>query len=165
MTMMSVATPSMMPMKEKPAMTEMKPSLRRGAQIAQRHHPFEGRERPRALLCAHAASLLASVADCDEAIQGGFEGKTMAGAGGALFQLDLARGKALGPDDDLPGQPDQVHGGEFGPCPVVAVVVKHAQARRLKLAVELLAGRVGRGIADLEVDQADIERAPPIAAR
>jgi hypothetical protein len=29
MTMMSVATPSMMPTKEKPAMTEMNPSLRR----------------------------------------------------------------------------------------------------------------------------------------
>ena len=29
MTMISVATPSMMPRKEKPAMTEMKPSLRR----------------------------------------------------------------------------------------------------------------------------------------
>ena len=29
MTMISVATPSMMPMKEKPAMTEMKASFRR----------------------------------------------------------------------------------------------------------------------------------------
>ena len=69
----------------------------------------------------------------------------MAGAGRALLQLDLAGGQALRPDDDLPGQPDQVHGGEFGPCPVVAVVIKHAQAGGLKLAVKILAGRVGRG--------------------
>ena len=71
----------------------------------------------------------------------------MAGAGRALFQLNFARGKALGPDDDLPGEPDQVHGGEFGPGPVVAVVIKHAQARRLELGVDVLAGRIGRGIA------------------
>src|SRR3972149_12169895 len=32
-------------------------------QITERHHPFEGRESPRACLCAHAASLLASVVD------------------------------------------------------------------------------------------------------
>ena len=32
-------------------------------QIAKRHHPFEGRECPRALLCAHAASLFASACD------------------------------------------------------------------------------------------------------
>ena len=44
-TMISVATPSMMPRKENPAMTEMNPSLAPRAQIAQRQHPFEGSEK------------------------------------------------------------------------------------------------------------------------
>ncbi len=68
----------------------------------------------------------------------------MAGAGRALLQLDFARRHALRPDDELPGQADQVHGGEFGPCPIVAVVIEHAQARSLKLAVETFASGIGR---------------------
>src|SRR5690349_11342024 len=32
-------------------------------QIAKRHHPFEGRECPRAVLCAHDASLFVSACD------------------------------------------------------------------------------------------------------
>ena len=51
----------------------------------------------------------------------------MAGSGRPLFQLDLAGGQPLRPDNELKRQPDQVHSGEFGPCPVVAVVIEHAK--------------------------------------
>ena len=52
---------------------------------------------------------------------------------------------------------DQVHGGEFGSGSVVAIVVKHAQARRLELLVKCIARRIGRGVASFPVDEADVE--------
>src|SRR4029450_181235 len=82
----------------------------------------------------------------------------MAGAGRALLELDLARGDALRPDDDLPREANQVHGGEFSPRPVIAIVIKHAQASRLELLVKALARRIGRDVARLDVDEADFER-------
>jgi len=82
----------------------------------------------------------------------------MAGPRRALLEFYLAGSKAFRANNDLPGQSDQIHGGEFGPCPIVSVIIEHAQDRRVKLGVEVFAGCVSRRIADLEVDQSDIER-------
>ena len=46
----------------------------------------------------------------------------------AALQLDLALGEAARADDDLPGQADQVGGGELGARALVAVVVEHVAA-------------------------------------
>ena len=51
-------------------------------------------------------------------------------AGRAALELDLAGRRAARPDDDLPGQADQVHGGELGAGALVAVVVEHVDAGR-----------------------------------
>ena len=75
--------------------------------------------------------------------------QTLALAGRALLQLDLAGlASPSGPTIELPGQADQVHGGEFRPGPLVAVVVEHLRPARLELGVDVLAGRVGRRVAD-----------------
>src|SRR6266699_1563692 len=71
MTMIRVATPSMMPRNEKMAMTEMKPSLRRP--------PLE---------------------------------------------FDGAGRQSARPDDELPGQTDQIHIGKLCPRPLVAIVIE-----------------------------------------
>jgi hypothetical protein len=64
-------------------------------------------------------------------------------AGGPVLDLDLALGDAARADDDLPGQADQVGGGELRPLPLVGVVVEHVDSRRAwSSRVELLAGRV-----------------------
>ncbi len=55
-TIISVATPSMMPRK-KPAMTEMKPSLRRALQVSAGQQPFECRERQGARDILHGVTL------------------------------------------------------------------------------------------------------------
>ena len=134
MTMISVATPSMMPRKEKPAMTETKPSCAGARAGSASEHPLEGRER------------LASAARADPAHAGLAVGATLSdrfssrrrerlverqtlALAGAALQLDLAVGQALRADDDLPGQADQIHGGELRARPLVAVVVEHVDAR------------------------------------
>ena len=63
------------------------------------------------------------------------------------LQLDLALGEALRPDDDLPGDADQVGGGELGAGALVPVVVEHVAARRREFAIEAGAGLVRGGVA------------------
>src|SRR5262249_36998054 len=103
--------------------------------------------------------LLARLArGCHEAIQGGLEGKTMAGPPPALPWLSPPPSPAFWATTYPPGPAHQIHAGEFGPCPIVSVIIEPTQARSLKLGVDVFAGCVSRRIADLEVDQSDIER-------
>src|SRR5664279_4670677 len=67
----------------------------------------------------------------------------LAAAVAAALEFELAFGEALGADQNLPGNADQVGGGEFGAGALVGVVVEHLDACRLKLAIELFAGRIG----------------------
>ncbi len=60
----------------------------------------------------------------------------------ALLDLDLAFGKALRSHHDLPGNADQVGGGELGAGALVGVVVEHVDALGQQLAIELFAGRI-----------------------
>ena len=56
---------------------------------------------------------------------------------------------ALRPDDHLPGQADQVHRLEFGARPFVGIVIKNIEAGGAQAGIELVAGRIRRGIASL----------------
>ena len=60
----------------------------------------------------------------------------MALASRPFLELDCAARDAARTDDQLPGQPDQVHRGEFGAAPLVAIVVQRIDARADQLAVE-----------------------------
>ena len=61
-------------------------------------------------------------------------------------------------EDQLLGQPDQIHRGEFGARRLVAVVVQHIEAGAAQLAVKIVARRGAFGIARPQVDQAEAER-------
>ena len=131
MTMISVATPSMMPMKEKPAMTEMKASRRRGAKVAPGDHPLETGERPRAGRQRFGRRLRRS----PDGVQPLAPARSRLTAPSMLSvsRSPVARRlistsprcESLRPDDDLPGQADQVHGGELGAGALVEVIVEH----------------------------------------
>src|SRR5271165_4281596 len=73
------------------------------------------------------------------------------------LQLDLALAKALWADDDLMRRADQIHRGEFRAGPVVAVVQQHVDARLFERGANLVAGAVAGGVADLEIDEPDLE--------
>src|SRR5262249_58358069 len=45
-----------------------------------------------------------------------------------LLDLDLVLSEALRPDEDLPGDANEVGGGEFRARPLVEVVIEHADA-------------------------------------
>src|SRR3569623_1764453 len=82
----------------------------------------------------------------------------LAAAGGALFDLDLALGETLRPDQNLPRNTDQVGGGEFAARTLVGVVVAHVPTRRRQFLIELLAGGVGFGCALLLDEIGDADR-------
>src|SRR3569623_306231 len=82
----------------------------------------------------------------------------LAAAVGALFDLDLALGETLRPDQNLPRNTDQVGGGEFAARTLVGVVVEHVHTRRRQFLIELLAGGVGFGSALLQEENGDAER-------
>src|SRR5258706_11298775 len=44
--------------------------------------------------------------------------------GRAVLELDRAGGEAARAEDQLPGQADEVHGGEFGACGFTTVVIE-----------------------------------------
>ena len=83
-------------------------------------------------------------------------------AGAPRGQLDLAGGEPARADGDPPGQADQVHRRELRPGPLVAVVVERVEPGRRQPGIERLAGGVRRGVALLEVDDADAERRHPL---
>jgi hypothetical protein len=61
------------------------------------------------------------------------------------------------PDDELPGQADQIEGRELCPCPLVAVVIENVKPGFLKLGIEILTNFVGRSVAHFDIDEPDIE--------
>ena len=79
-------------------------------------------------------------------------------AGLAVLDLDLAGGHAARTDDHLPRQADQVGRGELAARPLVGVVVEHVLAGSDECCIEFAADAVAFGVADLHVDQADVER-------
>src|SRR6185437_2955914 len=76
----------------------------------------------------------------------------------APLEFDLAFGKSLRPDHDLPGNTDEVAGREFGTGPLVGVVVENVDALGHEIGVELFACAVDSGIALLEVEDRGTER-------
>src|SRR6478752_9099184 len=69
----------------------------------------------------------------------------------APLDLELAFGKALGADQNLPGNTDQVGRGELRTRTLVGVVIENVDALGLKLAIKRLAGGVGIAGALLQV--------------
>ena len=131
-------------------------------QIAAGKHPFEPGERPGAgrkrrprLRClGHRALLLRPAVS-----------RFTAASTLIVSRSPVARrltstspcSSPFGPDDDLPGQADQVHRGELGAGALVEVIVEHRNSGFRKALVQRLAGRIDRRVAGLEVDQADLE--------
>jgi len=68
----------------------------------------------------------------------GVEGKVLAGAGAAVLVLDIAGGEAAGAEDELVGEADQVHRGEFRAGRLVPVVVEHIDAGGAEFGVEFV---------------------------
>src|SRR5689334_14643494 len=75
----------------------------------------------------------------------------------AALDLDRALRQPLWPDDYLPGQADQVGGGELRTGPLVAVVVKDIETGRRKVPIQASAGLVGGGVPGFQVQQRNIE--------
>ena len=73
-----------------------------------------------------------------------------------MLQLDDAAFQAARADDELPGQADQIHLGEFLPGAFLAVVVQRLGFAQL--CIEIGANPVGVLVANLEIDQPDPER-------
>ena len=69
----------------------------------------------------------------------------------APLDLELALGEALRPDQNLPGDADQVGGGEFRAGALVGIVIEHIDALGLKFAIKLLAGAIDGRVALLQV--------------
>src|SRR5713226_665451 len=53
-----------------------------------------------------------------------------------VLQLDRAGGEAARAEDELPGQADEIHGGEFGAGRFVAIVIERLDARVAQPGVE-----------------------------
>src|SRR5947199_8847606 len=60
----------------------------------------------------------------------------------APLDLELALGEALRPDQNLPGDTDQVGGRELRAGALVGIVIEHIDALGLKFAIELFAGAI-----------------------
>src|SRR2546423_12530402 len=60
----------------------------------------------------------------------------------APLDLDPAFGKPFGPDHDLPGNADQVGGGELGTGALVGVVVQDLDTSRAQFAIEPFASGI-----------------------
>src|SRR3712207_1031157 len=106
-TTISVATPSMIPRNEKPAMTETKPSRRR----VRRYRPASiHSKREKGLVPVGAVLAIVSLLGCRQAGHHITERKDLPLPGGAALQLHVAVGETLGADEDLPRNADQVGG-------------------------------------------------------
>jgi hypothetical protein len=138
-----VATPSMMPRKENAALTEMNPSCRRARRY--RSDSIHSNGAKGWVLLVWRIGLFPRPPDFIrfwpfQALPGGprpgrhirsrrqpFDrlgcAHQFAAAVGPLLDLDLALGKAFRPDQNLPGNADQVGGGEFGARALVEIVV------------------------------------------
>src|SRR5437764_9510487 len=76
----------------------------------------------------------------------------------APLDLELALGEALRPDQNLPGDTDQVGGRELRAGALVGIVIEHIDALGLKFAIELFAGAIDGRVALLQVQNHSGER-------
>src|SRR3954469_11706937 len=65
----------------------------------------------------------------------------------APLDLELALGEALRPDENLPGNTDQVGGREFCAGALVGIVIEHVDALGLKFLIKFFAGAIDGCIA------------------
>src|SRR5205823_6418804 len=89
---------------------------------------------------------------CGKPLDGRLRRELLAGPVGPALELDFAFREPLRADEDLPGNPDQVGGGEFRARPLVEIVVEHVDPPPGERAIQTLRGRVGRSIPLLEVE-------------
>src|SRR3712207_595971 len=114
-TTISVATPSMMPRNEKPAMTETKPSRRRVRRYrpASIHSKSENGFVPDGgVVVGGVLVAIVPLSGCGQAGNHIGQGQDFPLAGGAVLQLHIPLGQALGSDENLPRNADQVRGRE-----------------------------------------------------
>src|SRR5262245_18136174 len=159
-TTISVATPTAIPRVDSAAIMDTKPRRRRDSmyRLATRASTamvMERRSAAQAGRCYRSEPSASSPLDTGESRVHGQFGLL---AGGAVLQLHLTRGNAAGTDDDLPGQPDQVHVGELGAGALIALVVEWIQASRLELGIEIFAGFGASSVGGFQVDQPHAER-------
>src|SRR5580692_259208 len=147
-------------------------------QIASRQQPLEWRERWGPNWLAHGfihssiftrfGLIVAVVADiATAAVDNSSRGQLchdirraeiLARAVAAPLDLELAFGKALRADQNLPGNTDQVGGGELGAGALVGVVVQYFDAPGGELAIKLFARSIGVGRALLQIEDRRPER-------
>jgi hypothetical protein len=135
-TMISVATPSMMPTKEKPAITEMNASFRRERRYRQatmRSKAENGLAGAR-VQCAASGSFIGvsfepmlDLAGLREAVDRSLDGKRFALAGCPDLDFDIAIGDSPRAGNHLDRQADQVGGRELGAGALVGIIVKHLE--------------------------------------
>src|SRR5439155_9998291 len=85
-------------------------------------------------------------------------GNQLAAVIGALLQLHLAFGETPWTDQDLPGNSDQVSGGEFCARTLLEIIIEHFDASLAQRAVELLTSRIGFAATLFEVENSHCER-------
>src|SRR5262249_33092912 len=78
-------------------------------------------------------------------------------AGLTLLEFDDPLRETARADGDLPGEPDQVHGREFGARGFVTVVVKHLGAGGDKLSIEIVGSGTALLVGGGQIDQRDLE--------
>src|SRR5215207_10102744 len=76
----------------------------------------------------------------------------------APLDLKLALGEAFRPDQNLPGDPDQVGGGELRARALVGIVIEHIDTLGLEFAIKLLADAVDGRVALLQIQDDGGER-------
>src|SRR5262245_6717838 len=121
MTMISVATPSMMPMKEKPAITEMNASLRRARRY--RHATSRSKAENGRLAGAEpdlepcwltaTSAILPPAFLAQELVDRRVDGHRFAGARFAVLHFDFAARDRTRAGNDLQRNTDQVGGRKF----------------------------------------------------
>src|SRR5215204_7627577 len=83
--------------------------------------------------------------------------KQLPTAVGAFLDLELALGKSLRPDQNLPGNADEIRRGEFRSRPLVEIMVENIDPLALQVAIEPLGCRIGIRAALLQVEDHDLE--------
>src|SRR5258708_29062591 len=76
----------------------------------------------------------------------------------AVLELDRAGGEAARAEDELPGQADEIHGGEFGAGRFIAGVIERVDAGSAQPTVERVGGGDAFGVGDPQIDEADAKR-------
>ena len=131
-------------------------------------HPFEARERPRAGRVSHASSrpplplrLQRDVSRLSAASSESVSRSPLA----RRFTSTSPRGRPLRADDRLPGQTDQIHRRKLRSGAFVAIIVEGGDSGFHEAFVKAVRRDIGRGVAGLQIDQADARKARRSPAR